>query len=94
MHYNELTLHYFRTAGAAGELRGPGVSRGAAGSRALGTWVQFDLAVDAGVIHAARFRVFGCPHTIAVSAWLAEQAPGSPAERCLRPVESCSASPA
>jgi hypothetical protein len=76
MFYSELTLHYFRTANAAGELSGPGVCRGAAGSPAQGTWVQFDLAVDAGLIQAARYRVFGCPHTIAVSAWLAEQAPG------------------
>jgi NifU-like protein involved in Fe-S cluster formation len=27
-------------------------------------------------VSAARFLAFGCPHTIAVSAWLAEQAVG------------------
>jgi NifU-like protein involved in Fe-S cluster formation len=76
MHYNELTLAYFKSARDAGELNGAGVFRGAAGSRARGTWVQFDLAVSAAVIRAARFRAFGCPHTIAVSAWLAAHAPG------------------
>jgi NifU-like protein involved in Fe-S cluster formation len=74
--YSELTLRYFETAPAAGTLIGPHVYRGAAGSRAQGTWVQFDLQVSGGMIQAARFLAFGCPHTIAVSAWVAEQAGG------------------
>ena len=40
--------------------------------------MQFDLQLSAGVIQAARFLAFGCPHTIAVSAWIAEQAAGLP----------------
>ena len=76
MKYNELTLHYFETAPGAGVLTGPDVYRGAAGGRARGTWVQFDLQVSGGTIHAARFLAFGCPHTIAVSAWVAEHAAG------------------
>ena len=77
MKYSELTLHYFETAPQAGVLAGPDVYRGAAGSRTQGTWVQFDLLVSGGIIQAARFLAFGCPHTIAVSAWVAEQAGGS-----------------
>ena len=52
--------------------------RGAAGSREQGTWVQFDLKVEAGAgtISAARFLCHGCPHTVAISAWVAEQAMG------------------
>ena len=76
MNYNELTRKYFESAANAGELAGPGVFRGAAGDRAQGTWVQFDLQIKAGTVSAARFLAFGCPHTIAVSAWLAEQAVG------------------
>jgi NifU-like protein involved in Fe-S cluster formation len=76
MNYNELTRHYFESTGNAGELKGPGVFRGAAGNREHGTWVQFDLQIEAGVVVAAKFSAFGCPHTIAVSAWLAEQALG------------------
>jgi NifU-like protein involved in Fe-S cluster formation len=76
MNYNELTRHYFESTGNAGELTGPGVFRGAAGNREHGTWVQFDLQVKAGVVAAAKFLAFACPHTIAVSAWLAEQAVG------------------
>jgi hypothetical protein len=74
--YNELTLHYFQTAPAAGVLSGADVHRGAAGKRAHGTWVQFDLQVSGGIVHAARFLAFACPHTIAASAWVAEHAGG------------------
>lgn len=76
MNYNEATLRYFETAPGAGVLGGPGTFRGAAGSRAHGTWVQFDLQLNSSVIQAVRFLAFGCPHTIAVSAWVAEQAAG------------------
>lgn len=76
MNYSELTLHYFQTAVAAGVLTGPEVYRGAAGGRAQGTWVQFDVQLSGGTIQAARFLAFGCPHTIAVSAWVAEHAVG------------------
>ena len=76
MNYNELTRQYFESAANAGELAGPGVFRGAAGNRAQGTWVQFDLQIKAGMVSAAKFLAFGCPHTIAVAAWLAEQAVG------------------
>jgi NifU-like protein involved in Fe-S cluster formation len=74
--YSELTLHYFETAEAAGVLTGPEVYRGAAGGREHGTWVQFDVQLSRGTIRGARFLAFGCPHTIAVSAWVAEHAPG------------------
>jgi NifU-like protein involved in Fe-S cluster formation len=83
--YSELTLRYFDTAPGAGVLTGPDVCRGAAGSRAQGTWVQFDLQVGGGIIHGARFLAFGCPHTIAVSAWVAEHAAGEPVSRSALP---------
>jgi hypothetical protein len=76
MKYNELTRRYFESAANVGELSGAGVFRGAAGSLEGGTWVQFDLQISGGAVSAARFLAFACPHTIAVSAWLAEQAVG------------------
>jgi NifU-like protein involved in Fe-S cluster formation len=76
MNYNELTRNYFESARNAGELQGPGVFRGAAGNHAQGTWVQFDLQIKEGTVSAAKFLAFACPHTIAVAAWLAEQAVG------------------
>jgi NifU-like protein involved in Fe-S cluster formation len=83
MIYNELTRSYFESATNAGELAGPGVFRGAAGNRAQGTWVQFDLQLKAKAISAAKFLAFACPHTIAVAAWLAEQAVGRPLQPAL-----------
>jgi hypothetical protein len=80
MIYNELTRNYFESAGSAGELLGPGVFRGAAGNREAGTWVQFDLQINAGTVSAAKFLALACPHVIAVSAWLAEQAVGRPVQ--------------
>jgi NifU-like protein involved in Fe-S cluster formation len=74
--YNPLTQDYFRCAAAAGVLSGPGVFRGAAGDRQQGTWVQFDVRPVLGALEAVSFLAFGCPHTIAVSAWLAEHAIG------------------
>lgn len=76
MIYSDAVRRYFQSAPNVGELTGPGVLRGAAGKREHGTWVQFDLRLSSGTIQAARFLAFGCPHTIAVSAWLAEQAQG------------------
>jgi NifU-like protein involved in Fe-S cluster formation len=76
MNYSELTRSYFESAENVGELEGTGVFRGAAGDLAQGTWVQFDLQIKAGVVAAAKYLAFACPHTIAVAAWLAEQAVG------------------
>jgi hypothetical protein len=76
MNYNELTRRYFESCSSVGELKGRGVFRGAAGNRDQGTWVQFDLECESGTLRAARFLAFACPHTIAVSAWLAEQSVG------------------
>jgi NifU-like protein involved in Fe-S cluster formation len=76
--YNALTRRYFEAPATAGLLSGSGVFRGSAGGREQGTWVQFDLQVGSGKVLAARFLAFGCPHVIAVSAWLAEQAVGRP----------------
>jgi NifU-like protein involved in Fe-S cluster formation len=75
MTYNELTRRHFEEPSCAGEI--PGAScRGAAGSRAQGTWVQFDLRLTAGIIRAARFRAFGCPHVIAACDLTCEAASG------------------
>jgi NifU-like protein involved in Fe-S cluster formation len=78
MKYNELTRRYFDAAPGAGTLDEPGRLRGAAGDRSHGAWVQFDVRAsrNAEIIEAVRFLAFACPHVIAVSAWVAEHAPG------------------
>lgn len=78
MSYSELTRRYFDEAPGAGILEGPHTARGCAGRIAEGTWVQFDLELEQARerIARARFLAFGCPHVIAVAAWVVEQAAG------------------
>jgi len=83
MKYNDLTRRYFETAASAGRLSASAVYRGAAGNREHGTWVQFDLRATSGTLQEVRFLAFACPHTIAVSAWVAEQAVGMRLARVL-----------
>jgi hypothetical protein len=78
MSYNSLTLEYFKLAPGAGSLPGPEVGRGAAGERRTGAWVRFDLHAALGEISAAAFAAYGCPHVVAIAAWVAEQAIGRP----------------
>ncbi|MHB8813297.1 MAG: cysteine desulfurase family protein [Steroidobacteraceae bacterium] len=71
--------------------RGPsqGVATGEAGGPGQEAWVRFTLEVRDGLVKSALFKAYGCPHTLAVTAWVAEQlrgrsrtdlAPGAPAE--------------
>ncbi len=83
MNYSPATCAHFLAATGAGRLEGPGVARGAAGSPAAGTWVQFELrigrdAAGARTVREARFLAFGCPHTIAAADWLVGVATGTP----------------
>jgi NifU-like protein involved in Fe-S cluster formation len=50
---------------------------GEAEDRTLGVWVRFQLQVGDGVIRAARFAAFGCPHTIAAADYAAERLEGA-----------------
>jgi NifU-like protein involved in Fe-S cluster formation len=54
----------------------PGVVRGEAGHADADVWVRFHLRVDGGIVRDARFQAYGCPHTLAVMAWLTGQLPG------------------
>lgn len=81
MHYSTLTRRYFAAAPGAGSLTGCGVATGIAGSREQGAWVQLQVRTEAAVggnqrVVEAGFLAFGCPHIIAVAAWLAEQVTG------------------
>ena len=49
---------------------------GSAGSIEAGTWVRIGLRLDGGRVTEARFKAYGCPHTLAAVAWLAEDARG------------------
>jgi cysteine desulfurase len=54
----------------------PGVIRGEAGGAEQQTWVRFHVRIEGGTVRDARFQAYGCPHTLAVIAWLTRQLPG------------------
>ena len=77
-----------RALSPASEVAVDGVV-GEAGGPHQETWVRFHLTVAAGIVKAARFKAYGCPHTLAVADGLtrrlpgrsrAEGPPGTPAE--------------
>ena len=80
-----------RALSPASEPAAPTVGEavGESGGPEQEAWVRFRLHVREGVVHGALFKAYGCPHTLAVAAWVAERlrgrgradlAPGTPAE--------------
>jgi cysteine desulfurase len=61
----------------------PDVRHGRAGRRADGTAVFVELRIAGGIVKSARFSAYGCPHTLAVVAWLCEVLEGSRLEEAL-----------
>jgi NifU-like protein involved in Fe-S cluster formation len=55
---------------------GGSVVTGEAGSAGQDTWIRFHLLVEDDVVKDARFQAYGCPHTLAVAAWMAKELPG------------------
>jgi cysteine desulfurase len=62
---------------------------GEAGGPGQEVWVRLRLLVRDGIVKSALVKAYGCPHTLAVAAWVAERlrgrgradlAPGTPAE--------------
>src|SRR5690606_21487043 len=58
----------------------PDTLTGEASDRTLQVWVRFQLRTSRGIVSAARFRAFGCPHTLAAAEWAAEQVGGARVE--------------
>ncbi|HEX6997758.1 MAG TPA: iron-sulfur cluster assembly scaffold protein [Gammaproteobacteria bacterium] len=80
MEYGSEVWRRFDAPLRAGEIEpeAAGVVSGEGDDRALNVWVRFQLEVADGVIRRARFRAFGCPHTVAAADWLAEWLEGRP----------------
>jgi hypothetical protein len=62
---------------------------GEAGREQRGTYVRFTLRLRGAEVLEARYQAYGCPHTLAVCEWLAEQLEaggwdslGNPADWC------------
>jgi cysteine desulfurase len=58
-------------------IRSPEVRQGRAGRQSEGTEVFFELRMGGGIVKSARFSAYGCPHTLAVAAWLCDALEGS-----------------
>ena len=81
MDYDSPVRQRFLSVHRAGPLNDgtPGLVSGEAEDRTLNVWVRFQLQVLSGAIHAVRYNVYGCPHTIAAAEWTAEWLEGRPA---------------
>lgn len=71
-HAGELTAERVGSA----ELAAERILTGEAGREALGTRVRFTLGIAAQRVVAARYRAYGCPHTLAACEWLARELEG------------------
>ena len=76
-----LARRYFRAPAAGSEIRRgaapAGVRHGRAGRRAEGTEVRFELRDRGRHCEKCPFQAYGCPHTLAVTAWLCEVLEGA-----------------
>lgn len=69
------------TEPSAVDASGPGVEVvGEAGGAGRDVWIRFRLRVREDRVCGVSYRIYGCPHTRAVAAWLAERVPGRTAE--------------
>jgi cysteine desulfurase len=81
------------SVGAAGAARSMDpaetlILTGEAGGPGQDTWVRFHLTIAGDIVKSARFKAYGCPHTVNVAQWLTDRlvgrrrdegAPGNPA---------------
>ena len=79
--YSDLVLDHFERPRLVGRLTGAGVREGSAGTPERGVWVEFSVRIAEGRVADARFRAYGCPHTIAAASWVAQQLLGRPVEQ-------------
>ena len=79
MGYTDTVLAHFHAPRNAGTFPAgtPDVSRGSAGERRRGREIHLELKLSAdGRIEAMRYRVYGCPATIALCSVLSERVVG------------------
>jgi NifU-like protein involved in Fe-S cluster formation len=75
--YSILVRELFGHPAHIGTLReGPGVVVGEAGNIERGAWIRFHVRIDGGRVTDARFRAYGCPHTLAAAEWICRSVQG------------------
>jgi NifU-like protein involved in Fe-S cluster formation len=82
MEYSLAVQRHFAAPKKAVELPAarPGLVTGEAEDRTLHVWVRFQLQIVDGVVAAAGFQAFGCPHTVAAASIVAEWLEGRSVE--------------
>jgi NifU-like protein involved in Fe-S cluster formation len=82
MEYSPAVVRHFDAPKRARELPPgtPGLVSGEAEDRTLHVWVRFELELKAGIVRAAAFQAYGCPHTIAAANVVAEWLEGRPVD--------------
>jgi NifU-like protein involved in Fe-S cluster formation len=82
MEYSQAVQRHFAAPARARELPAGvrGLVAGEAEDRTLHVWVRFELQLVEGVVAAAGFRAFGCPHTVAAASVVADWLEGRPVE--------------
>jgi NifU-like protein involved in Fe-S cluster formation len=82
MEYSVAVQRHFVAPKKARELPADRLSlvAGEAEDRTLHVWVRFQLQIVDGVVAAASFRVFGCPHTVAAASVVADWLEGRSVE--------------
>lgn len=86
MEYTETVLAHFRAPRNAGCFPAgtADVSRGSAGDRKRGREIRLELKItDDGRVEAMRYRVYGCPATIALCSVLSERVVGQTREEAV-----------
>jgi nitrogen fixation NifU-like protein len=79
MEFNETVMAHFRAPKNVGDFPAstPGVYIGQAGSRRHGREIRVELQLGAdGRVQACRYRVYGCPATIALCSLMSERVVG------------------
>jgi nitrogen fixation NifU-like protein len=75
--YHPQVVELFQRLPFAGRMEpGAGVFTGSAGGQGHGAEVHFWVKCSGDRIQAISFQAFGCPHTIASAAWVAQRARG------------------
>ena len=74
MEYSSAVERHFAAPKNARELPGgsAGLVAGEAEDRTLHVWVRFQLQIVDGVVAAAGFQAYGCPHTVAAASAVAD----------------------
>lgn len=71
--YSDAVWRRFIASAHAGALSGTGVKTAEAGSPAVKALLRISVKLEQDQVTEARFLAYGCPVTIAVGQWLAEQ---------------------